>query len=191
VGLTGGIGSGKSAAGAALAELGWLCVDTDALVHEIYEDKTVRAAVRERWGSAVFDAAGAVDRAVLGEKVFGDAEELAALERIVHPRVRARWRELILREPDRHAVVEIPLLFEKRLEKQFDFSVCIYVSGSVQLQRLASRGMDEASARARIARQMPISQKARLADFVFLNDGSQEFLTEQVAAWCARLRLLS
>jgi len=121
-----------------------------------------------------------VDRSALGRIVFNDSELLAALESILHPRVHRMWTGEITRDPASDWVVEIPLLFEKNLQKNVDFTVCVFSDLKLQVERLERKGMDRASALARIRSQLPLAAKAEMADFVLLNDGSLVFLERQV-----------
>jgi dephospho-CoA kinase len=181
LGLTGGMGCGKTAAAEVFAELGWGVVDSDATVRELLrEDEATRREVAEAFGSEVIAADDGVDRHKLAAIVFRDAAALARLEGILHPRVAARRRDAIAADPGRNWVAEIPLLFEKGLEKEVDFTVCIACDPRVQAQRLASRGLSPQEADRRIARQLPLAQKMERADFVITNNGSPAFLRDQV-----------
>jgi len=136
--------------------------------------------VRSRFGDSVISPVGGVDRSALGKIVFGDPESLKALEAILHPRVGAEWKGRVAEDSSSDWVVEIPLLFEKNLQKNVDLTVCVSSDRELQVERLERKGMDEASALARINSQLPLAVKAEMADFVLLNDGSLEFLERQV-----------
>jgi dephospho-CoA kinase len=182
IGLTGGIGCGKSTAARLFAEAGFGLIDCDAIVRELLaSDPAVAAEVADRFGMGVLLPAGGVDRRQLGARVFAVPEELEALEAILHPRVVAEWQRRVAADPAGPWLVEVPLLFEKGLEKYVDFTVCITCSPAVQLRRLADRGMAPLDAQQRIARQQPLARKEQLADFVLLNDGSLQFLQSQVS----------
>lgn len=181
IGLTGGIGCGKSTVLGLFAEQGWATVSCDALVAQLYrEDKTLLEAVRERFGARVFEVSGALDRRKLGEVVFAEQGALEWLEEVLHPRVRALWETALEVEPERDWVVEIPLLFEKKLEKAFDCTLCVVADEATQLARLQQKGFTAAHARLRMVRQWPLGQKAQAADYVLVNDGSLDFLRDQV-----------
>jgi len=190
VGLTGGMGCGKSTAAALFAELGFRRLDADRTVHELLSTNAeVIAAIRERLGDGVIAPDGTVDRAKLGTVVFADAEALAWLENLLHPRLRARWDEIYAAAQDEKFIVEVPLLFEKQLQNRFDFTVCVSTSSDLQLRRLEQRGVSPGIARQRLAKQLPLARKCELADFVLLNDGTLSFLREQVSELVRRLSL--
>ena len=181
VGLTGGIGCGKSTAGKMFEKLGWGRVDSDELVRQLLSSEpAVIAEIRAAFGAGVFDDAGVIDRRKLAGIVFPDETALHRLESILHPRVRALWQAAVAQPAPAHWVVEIPLLFEKSLEKEFDFTVCLASDPGVQAERLASRGFSPQEASRRIARQLPLAQKIERADFVVTNNGSLDFLRDQV-----------
>jgi dephospho-CoA kinase len=188
VGLTGGMGCGKSTAAAFFADRGFLRVDSDAMVHELlFANKEVVEAIREKFGDAMFGADGMVQRDRLGEKVFGDDAALAWLEELLHSRLYAHWRETFAKGEGQAFIVEVPLLFEKGLENWFDFVVCVTTESSLQLRRLEQKGIPPELAQQRLAKQLSLARKCELADHVLLNDGSPDFLREQVNALADRL----
>lgn len=179
IGLTGGIGCGKSTVAKLFRERGFSTSDADAIVHDLLaNDSDTIEKVVALFGEAVRLESGGIDRAAVGQRVFEDAELLGRLESILHPRVRATWEKAA--ESGENWLVEIPLLFEKKLQKNVDLTICVFSDPLTQVERLEQRGMNQTQALARMNRQMPVSEKAELADFVLLNDGSLEFLTEQV-----------
>ena len=181
IGLTGGIGCGKSTAGLMFVRLGWGRVDSDEVVRELLaHDPATLEEVRGRFGDDIFTADGGVDRRKLAARVFPDPAALADLEAILHPRVRAHWKGASASGSPGRWIVEIPLLFEKGLEKEVDFTICVASDAAVQAQRLASRGLSPQEAALRIARQLPLAQKIERADFVITNNGSLAFLQDQV-----------
>ncbi len=181
LGLTGGIGCGKSTAARIFEERGFRRVDCDQIVRDLLDgDETVHTALRERFGDRVLLPGGGADRTAIASVVFHDAEALKWLEGLLHPRVSEVWQGRMNTEPGADWCVEIPLLFEKNLEKHFDFTVCLFSSEAIQLNRLAAKGLSPEQARARIQRQLPLEQKITRADFVLLNDGTQDFLRQQV-----------
>jgi dephospho-CoA kinase len=162
-------------------ELGWQRVDSDEIVRGLLRtDAAVRAEIRAGFGDGVLAPDGSVDRRRLAGVVFSDEAALTRLEAILHPRVRAAWKAAIGQPGAKEAVVEIPLLFEKGLEKEFDFTVCVACDPNVQAERLALRGFSPQEASRRMARQLPLAQKMERADFVLTNNGSPDFLREQV-----------
>jgi dephospho-CoA kinase len=190
VGLTGGLGAGKSTALAALERLGAVGLDTDAVVHELYETAPVRAAVRERWGAAVF-AGERVDRGAIARRTFADEHERTWLEELLWPLVGA-WvgafhDELQLRSPPPVAgVVETPLLFEAGVQGRFDATIAIVADDGLRAEWIAARDQEELAARER--RQLSQEEKARRASYVVVNDGSVAELEAKLAEILRRLR---
>lgn len=190
VGLTGGIGSGKSEVARSLARRGAVVVDADALAREALDPGSPGlAAVLEEFGAAVLDSRRRLDRAALGRVVFADPGRLAALEAIVHPYVARRSAELVAAAPAGAVVVyDVPLLVEKHLQGDFDVVVVVEAALEVRLRRLTEgRGMPEADARARIAAQATPAQRASVADIVLRNDGDLAALDVEVGRLWERL----
>jgi dephospho-CoA kinase len=180
IGLTGGIGCGKSTVVGLLREAGWGTMETDAVVRELLAgDAGLRAAIDARWGPAVFQGNGAVDRKAVAARVFQDPSELRWLESQLHPKVRRRWSAFLARSDGRHHLVEIPLLFEKRLETQFDLNVCIACPRNLVEERMVARGYTEVEIVRRIDQQMPLEEKIERADHLISNAGSLDFLKRQ------------
>lgn len=181
VGLTGNFGSGKSTVLEYFRQLGAKTIDSDQSVAKIYaSDDEFKEALRLRFGSEIFDAKGGVMRKKLGKIAFANPENLAWLERELHPRVKKIRRNLIKKAPQALWVVEIPLLFEKNLEKEVDYSISVVSSFSLRVDRLKNRGFSPEAVAARNSKQLPQANKASRANFVILNDGSLEFLKKQV-----------
>lgn len=187
IGLTGGIGCGKSTAAACFAELGFVVVDADQLARQVLESHVCVSHLRDRWGAACLDSQGIPDRKWIGEKVFADPAERAFLESVTHPEV-ARLRREATADPQHNYVVEIPLLFEKDLAAGFNAVVVIACSDDVRRVRLRTRGLSDAEISARIASQLSLVEKVKRADVVIWNDGDAAFLREQVRGWVERLR---
>ena len=188
VGLTGGMGCGKSTAAAFFADRGFIRVDSDAMVHDILSNnKEVIETVRNKFGEDVFSSDGSVRRDRLAERVFGDVEALLWLEELLHQRVYAEWRKIFARKDGQAFIVEVPLLFDKGLENWFDFIICVTTESSLQLRRLEQKGIPLELAQQRLAKQLPLARKCELADHVLLNDGSPDFLREQVNVLAGRL----
>jgi dephospho-CoA kinase len=174
VGLTGGLGAGKSEALRVLGELGAATLSTDAVVHELLEGDDMRDALVDRLGPEVAPD-GRLDRARIAERVFGDDEARAWLEGVLWPRVGERvaaWRAEV--DDGRAAVVEVPLLFEAGMERAFDKTIAVVADESVREERAASRR--HASVAERAGRQLTQAEKAERADFTVRNDGSLEEL---------------
>lgn len=190
VGLTGGLGAGKSTALEALERLGAAVLSTDAVVHALYDDPGVRDAVVSRWGAAVAPE-GRVDRAAVATAAFADSDERAWLEELIWPRVGekvARWRaELEERDPrPPAAVVEVPLLFESGMEKAFDATIAVVADEEIRAQRAQARG--HAAVDERAARQLAQDEKAKRATFVVANSGTIGELEKSLAAVLEKLR---
>lgn len=180
IGLTGGIGCGKSTVLRFFEEAGAETVETDALVRELLaHDETLIHQVAEAFGNDVLDEKGRVDRKRLASKVFDNSEALALLESLLHPLVRVRWMERV-KQARRVLIVEIPLLFEKDLEGHFVKTLCVSSSPEVQMERLQARGMSYSEIQSRKQRQLGLDEKMRRADIVLHNNGSLEHLKEQV-----------
>jgi dephospho-CoA kinase len=184
VGLTGGVGSGKSTALEVLERLGASTLSTDAVVHDLYASDEVRDAVVERFGPAVARD-GAVDRAALAERAFATPEDRAWLEGLLWPRVGKRiaaWRaEQLERDPPPVAlVVEVPLLFEAGMEGAFDATIAVVADEEVRARRATGRGHEAVDER--VARQLPQDEKAIRADHAVVNDGSIEDLERNLSS---------
>jgi dephospho-CoA kinase len=187
IGLTGGIGCGKSTAAACFAELGFHVVDADQLARQVLESHVCVSHLRDRWGAACLDSQGVPDRKWIGEKVFADPAERAFLESVTHPEV-ARLRREATSDPLYDYVVEIPLLFEKDLAAGFNAVVVVACSDDVRRVRLRARGLSDEEISARIASQLSLVEKVKRADVVIWNDGEPDFLREQVRRWVGQLR---
>jgi dephospho-CoA kinase len=179
VGLTGGIGAGKSEALAAFERLGAATLSTDRVAHDLLEDDEVREALVERWGDGIAPE-GTVDRQKVSEIVFKDRDELAWLETVTHPRVGAHvleWRQSLGPEVA-VAVVEVPLLFEAAMEDAFDDTVAVVAEDELRDARLRERGQGGLAGRE--GRQLDQAEKQRRADHVIRNDASLEELESEV-----------
>lgn len=191
VGLTGGVGSGKSTVAARFAELGALVVDADAISREVVASGTPGlAAVVDRFGADVLAPDGALDRPKLASIVFADEESRQALNGIVHPLVGQRVAELVDQAPaDAIVVYDVPLLVENNPSADgFDYVVVVEAGVETRLGRLAGRGMPEDDARARIAAQATDEQRRAVADAVLDNDGTVDALRTQIDAVWARIQ---
>ena len=181
VGLTGGMGCGKSTAVKGFIARGFRHSDSDAFIREhVLTRPDVKEAIAARFGPETLGKNGAVDRERLAVKVFADDAALRWLEELTHPLLFAHWRTLLMEQPAARWVFEVPLLFEKQLENWFDFIVCVTCAPAQQLTRLEQRGLTRALAAQRISKQLPLARKIELSDFVLLNDGSPEFLHQQI-----------
>ena len=179
VGLTGGIGAGKSEALAAFERFGAATLSTDRVAHDLLDDEEVRSALVDRWGEEVASGGG-VDRERVSEIVFNDRDELAWLESVTHPRVGAHvleWRQGLANEVPL-AVVEVPLLFEAAMEDAFDATIAIVAADELRDARLRERGQGGLGGRE--ARQLDQAEKERRADHVIRNDATLEELESEV-----------
>jgi dephospho-CoA kinase len=180
LGLTGGIGCGKSTALDGFAHRGWRTHSADAIVADLYRsDEELRTALAENFGPGIVQADG-IDRQALAKVAFADSEARKRLEELVHPRVRAVWKAALETPSEPGWVIEIPLLYEKKLETAFDRIVTVWASEEVVLGRLERRGLPPAQARERMQSQLPPLEKAERADHVLANHGSLSFLTLQM-----------
>ena len=188
VAITGGIGAGKTAALEAFARHGAATVSSDEIVHELLRtDPEVRAALVERFGDEIVGADGEIDRAAVAERVFDDPEALEFLEALLHPRVAAeylRWREWLgtLDVSPEVCVTEVPLLYEVGSEERFDKVVLVTAPLGLRKARKAFE------TEPREQRLLPDTEKAKQADFVYVNDGSLADLDRFVAATMEELR---
>ena len=191
VGLTGGIGAGKSEVSGLLAAHGAVIVDADLIAREVVEPGTSGlAAVVAEFGSGVLRPDGTLDRPALGRIVFSDPGRLAALNGIVHPLVRERSAELAAAAgPGDVVVQDVPLLVENGLASLYDLVVVVDAADEVRLDRLVRlRGMTEDGARARMAAQAGRSARLAVADVVIGNDGSRAELADRVREVWEQLR---
>ncbi|GFH35209.1 dephospho-CoA kinase [Streptomyces pacificus] len=191
VGLTGGIGAGKSEVSRLLASYGAVLIDADEIAREVVEPGTPGlAAVVEAFGPEVLTPEGTLDRPRLGAIVFSDAERLARLNAIVHPLVGARSAELeAAADPDAVVVHDVPLLAENGLAPLYDLVVVVDAAPGTRLDRLVRlRGMTESEARARMAAQAEPEQRRAVADLIVDNDGPLEALEPRVREIWAELR---
>jgi len=214
IGITGGMGCGKSTAARMLSERGFARLDADQLVRErVLGEAEVLAAIREKFGDAVFtssrEGAGSaassgappsggpengaarrpLDRAKLAARVFAREADRLWLEALVHPRLFLLWREALLAAPRAQRwVIEVPLLFEKGLENWFDLTVCVASSAAQQIARLEQRGVPATLAEQRIFKQLPLATKLARADLVLWNDGGLSSLEKQIGQMVAPLR---
>ena len=187
IGLTGGIGAGKSAVSARFAHHGAVVVDADTIAREVVEPGTPGlAAITAEFGREILAADGTLDRAALAKIVFADPDRRAALEQIVHPLVALRSGQLMAAAPPQAVVVyDVPLLAElvgkgQRTTDEYDVVVVVEAPEEVRITRLVARGLPEWDAEARIASQSSDEERRALADHVLVNDGTLEELDAQV-----------
>jgi dephospho-CoA kinase len=193
LGLTGGIASGKSAVAAMLREMGFAVLDADSLAHKLIEPgQPAYDEVLQEFGQSVLAPGGRVDRAKVSAIVFNDRAKLKRLNAIVHPRVAeivlhqfVEWQRNGMRDA---AFVEAALLIESGIHRNLDGLVVAWCEPEQQLKRLVTRGLSEAEARRRIAAQLPVEEKLRLASEKIDCSGSLEETRRQVQALATKLR---
>jgi dephospho-CoA kinase len=189
IGLTGGIGSGKSEALAAFERLGAATLSSDQVVHDLLGTDEIRDLLLERWGDAILTGR-AVDRAAVAQIVFNQPDELRWLEQTLFPRVGLRiadWRASLAEAETQPvaAVVEVPLLFEAGIEGAFDLTVAVVADEILRAERAASRGHELVEGRA--GRQLSQDEKAARAGRVIRNDGSLEDLEREIRSLLEQL----
>lgn len=192
-GLTGGIASGKSAVSALLREMGFPVLDADSVAHKLMEPgQPAREEVLWEFGADLAGADGRIDRAKLAAIVFADPARLAKLNAILHPRVEQimlnqfeEWKRSGVRDA---AFVEAALLVEAGFVSKLDGLVVAWCAPGQQLERLKARGMSELDAKRRIAAQLPLDEKIRLATYTIDCSGTMESTRAQVHVLAARLR---
>jgi dephospho-CoA kinase len=182
IGLTGGIGSGKSTVSALLAARGAVIIDADRIAREVVEPGTPGLArIVEAFGDGVLAADGSLDRAALAAVVFADPDARRRLDGIVHPLVRARATELAAAAPPDSVVVnDVPLLVETGQASSYDLVLVVEADPATRVSRLVQRGLTAEDARARIAAQASDGQRRAVADVVLDNGGTPEQLAAQV-----------
>ena len=180
LGLTGGIACGKSTACEYFNNLGWASISMDQIVDDLLKkDDEVISEIKNRWGNDVLNNFN-LDKKKIGKIIFGNNAERTWLEKIIHPKVRCFWKQWFEDSNKRLNVIEIPLLFENDLSRNFDFTVCVYSSKNTQKKRLLDRGLTNEESNARIATQLSSTHKSQLADFVVLGENSITFLEWQI-----------
>jgi dephospho-CoA kinase len=191
IGLTGGIGSGKSTVSGMLRELGAAVVDADEAARAVVEPgQPALAEIEAEFGDGVVGADGRLDRQAVAARVFADDAARTRLQQITWPRVQA-WSAARLGEAADAgaaiAILDTPLLFEAGLNGGLEATIVVWVPVEVQVRRAVERGMHESDVRARIAAQMPLDEKRDRATHVIDNSGSREATRAQVNATWARL----
>jgi len=182
LGIAGGVGAGKSSVAAILAELGCFVADSDALSRESFGDPAVRDEIVSWWGSGVLEE-GEIDRGEVARIVFSRPDQRRRLESLVHPWIETRRRKLFEQAPPdtRALVIDAPLLFEAGLERECDAVIFVETDPARRLARLtSSRGWDEAQWKKREESQLSLDDKRARSDYVVINNGDLDKLTEQI-----------
>jgi len=182
IGLTGGIGSGKSTAARMFADLGATVIDADAIAREVLGPGQLgHESIVNKFGDDILDSSGNIDRSILAAKVFENSAELKELEDIVHPAVASKVLEIRESLPAGITVIyDTPLLVEKKLQDQFDQVVIVLAPEPLRTQRLIDRGLAERDISARMSKQASDDQRRAVANFVIDNSGSLAQLRAQV-----------
>ena len=184
LGLTGGIGSGKSTVAQILQNQGWRIIDTDIIARNLCEvDQEGYKNVVDAFGVKILKENRSIDRVSLSKIIFKDPDKRKLLNSILHPLVRAKWLDEFVRcQAEGHStpvVVVIPLMFETGMDEWFDSIGCVGCSFRIQVKRLLKRGLNEEDARLRIEAQWPTAEKMKKSNIVIWNDGSLDLLAEQ------------
>jgi len=192
MGLTGGIACGKSTVASLLVKLGAILIDADQLAREVVMPGTLALQqITERFGSIVIQPDGALNRKALGAIIFNEPSARKDLEAITHPQIRlAMWDQMRKAEeadPARLVVVDVPLLYESKLQGYFQKVMLVYVSEAIQLQRLMERdGLTMDAAQLRLQAQIPIESKKLLADIIIDNTGTVAETEKQIQLFWKR-----
>jgi dephospho-CoA kinase len=192
IGITGGIGSGKSHVARLFGEMGCAVIDSDSQARAAYDDPEVRRVLREWWGDAAFNPDGTVNRAAIAQRVFGNATELKRLEGLIHPLVAKARGELMQKLAHNAAVVafvwDTPLLLEAGLKDQCDAVVFVDATPELRLERVArARGWNSAELLRRENLQWPLDRKREIADYVIRNTADAGEARSQVQDVLSRI----
>ena len=183
VAITGNIGSGKSYVCDLFKSLGVPVFDSDREAKLLYDLPEVRQKMVERFGANIYNEEGALDRRLMASKVFADARALGYVESVLYPVLNKRFAEWADQQRTPYVLYESALIFEKHLEEMFDAVIVVAASESVRIRRVMTRDRcTEEQVRARMAMQLPQSEKVTKADYVIVHeaDDEDEYLTEQV-----------
>lgn len=182
LGLTGGIGSGKSTAARMFADLGAIVIDADAIAKEVLEPGQVGyESVVNNFGEEILDSSGNIDRVILAGKVFGDTTKLKELEEIVHPAVATKVAQIRESLPASSIIIyDTPLLIEKSLQQQFDLVIVVLAPEALRTQRLLARGLAQNDIIARMSNQATDEQRRKIANYIIDNSSTLVELREEV-----------
>jgi len=189
IGITGGIGSGKSFVASIFGELGCLIIRSDDQVRQAYEDPAIKAQLRAWWGPGVFDEQGNVNRKAIAERVFTDANQRVRLEQLLHPRIARQREEIMASAGDVPAFIwDTPLLVETGLDQQCDAVVFVDAPQELREKRvMQSRGWDRAELARREKFQLPLDKKRVLAHYVLENTADADEVRIQVREILSRI----
>ncbi len=189
IGITGGIASGKTTVDQMILKEGYKVIDSDKIAHELLKEPSVISKLIETFGSEIVEN-GSVNRKQLGELTFRYPAKLQQLNSIVHPLVKMRIKEELARNPLEQLIfVDVPLLYEAHMEREFDYVIVIYIPEKLQLERLMKRDdITSEYAITKMSRQLSIEEKITKADFIVYNDGTLEATLEQVHRIIRRIK---
>ncbi len=195
LGITGGIGCGKTTVGKILQQLGWNVIDTDAIGRELLRsDEEIISMILSLW-PVVRSCDGTINRKALADIVFTNRDALETLNQITHPKIRKLWKQQrdILRKAGSPTAVIIPLLHEVRAAKEFDAVVCVGCTSTTQIHRLQQRGWSLQEIHLRLRAQFSVQQKAENSDYLLWNDGDLRCLHKQISTLlsCTESRFFS
>jgi len=181
IGLTGGIGCGKSEALKCFGALGWICIDADAICRCLYEskDSKIVSAIKDKWGKEAFFEDGTVNKKFIANTVFRNKNELAWLNSVIHPAVFEEAFSIIKKNEGKSIIFDVPLLFEGKYEKKFDYVICVWCDRKTQIERLEKRGLETDDITDRLDNQLPQDKKLEMADFGIINSGNIDSLMKQ------------
>jgi len=185
LGITGGIGMGKSTVGRLMVEAGLdKVVDSDDIARELTKPGSpVLEEIQKTFGNEYFNPDGTLNRSALAELVFNNETERKKLEAILHPKIRARWLDMVKQWRSEHikcGAVVVPLLFETKAQDNFDAIISVACSSQTQRNRLLSKGWSQRQIEARIKAQLPVEEKMALADYVIWNESGLDITREQL-----------
>ena len=195
IGLTGGIGAGKSSVLELLEKKDVPVLQADRLGHDLLRERAVLREIKKYFGAGVFDEKGGVDRGKLGLEIFADPRKKKFLDGLLHPLVRRRTAQWVARQSKRKprppfVVVEVPLLFENGFHRWFDRALSVSAPGRVRRRRLRARGWSQGEIGRREASQWPQKRKNQKADWVLFNSGTKGKLRYTVQRWLGQVRKL-
>jgi dephospho-CoA kinase len=181
IGLTGGIGCGKSMALSYFSTLDWQVVDADALCHQLYDEREAHffGLLSERWGKKVFTQTGDADKAKIADIVFNDESELQWLNSVMHPIVKRRAKKLIETTDKQWIMFDVPLLFEAKWTSMFAATIAVWTPAKIQVERLQKRNWTTEQINARVNCQLSSDHKLEQATYGLINTGSETLLLEQ------------
>lgn len=184
IGLTGGIGTGKSTAEEIFKRLGAYVIDADSIVHQLYKQEHIKEKLKQIFTEDIFDNNQEIDRKKVARIVFSDKTKRKALEEIIHPEVNKyidEWLNQIEKNnPDAVAIVSVPLMIETGSYKKYQKIILVYAPKELQIERLIKKGYSYEEAVSRINAQMDIEEKLKYADYVIINTSTLENLENQV-----------